>query len=160
MNRTVLLEIQREQKRSPQLIHARVHTGKVYKTPSYLPISMASCTVSGIRRLRVSGRQKRSMQTTMEGTPKMIRGIALPPSPPSSCTDTENQVNSQSNQLDTFTGYLHEDVPLLDFRYLVFTRVPDESYHRRFGFLSSCSCYVVQAKLTPFVDSTLHSSTD
>ena len=35
---------------------------------------------------------------------------------------------------------LFEDVPLVDFMYLVFTRTPGESYHRQLRSLLPCLC--------------------
>ena len=35
-----------------------------------------------------------------------------------------------------------EDVPLVEFMYLVFTRMPGESYRRRLRFLLLYLCYV------------------
>ena len=40
------------------------------------------------------------------------------------------------------------DVPLVEFMYLVFTRMPGESYRRRLGFLLLCLCYVFRALLS------------
>ena len=37
-----------------------------------------------------------------------------------------------------------EDVSLVEFMYLVFTRMPGESYRRRRGSLLSYLCYVVR----------------
>ena len=36
------------------------------------------------------------------------------------------------------------DVPLVEFMYLVFTRMPGESYHRHLGSLLLCLCDVFQ----------------
>ena len=38
-----------------------------------------------------------------------------------------------------------EDVPLVEFMYLVFTRMPGESYRRRLRSLLLCLCYVYGA---------------
>ena len=39
----------------------------------------------------------------------------------------------------------HEDGPLVEFMYPVFTRMPGESYRRRFRFLLFCLCDVFRA---------------
>ena len=48
-------------------------------------------------------------------------------------------------------GILFEDVPLVESMYLVFTRMPGESYRRRFRSLLLCSCYVFRALINPLV---------
>ena len=48
--------------------------------------------------------------------------------------------------------YTHEEIvlPLVEFTYLVFTRMPGESYHRRLRSLLVCLCYDFQSRqLTP-----------
>ena len=42
-------------------------------------------------------------------------------------------------------GEVFEDVPLVEFMYLVFTRPPGESYRRRLGSLLLHLCYVFRA---------------
>ena len=44
-----------------------------------------------------------------------------------------------------------EDVPLVEFMYLVFTRVPRESYSRRLRFLLLYVCYVFRALINSLV---------
>ena len=44
-----------------------------------------------------------------------------------------------------------EDVPLVEFMYLVFTRMPGESYSRRLGSLLLCLCYVFRALIISLV---------
>ena len=47
--------------------------------------------------------------------------------------------------------FFSEDVPLVEFMYLVFTRMPGESYRRRVGTLFLCLCDVFRALMTPLV---------
>ena len=42
---------------------------------------------------------------------------------------------------------VHEDVPLVEFMYLVFTRMPGESYRRRLSSLLLYLCYVFRAPI-------------
>ena len=42
-------------------------------------------------------------------------------------------------------GKKEEDVPLVEFMYLVCTRMPGESYRRQLGFLLLYLCYVFRA---------------
>ena len=50
-----------------------------------------------------------------------------------------------------------EDVPLVEFVYLVFTRMPGESYCRRLRSLVFCLCCVFRALIYPLcVDSVLN----
>ena len=45
-----------------------------------------------------------------------------------------------------FDGYREiEDVPVVEFIYLVFTRMPGEGYRRRFGSLLLSTCDVIRA---------------
>ena len=44
-----------------------------------------------------------------------------------------------------------EDVPLVEFMYLVFTRMPGESYRRRLGSLFLCLCDVFRALINSLV---------
>ena len=44
-----------------------------------------------------------------------------------------------------------EDVPLVEFMYLVFTRMAGESYRRRLGSLLLCLCYVFRALINSLV---------
>ena len=44
-----------------------------------------------------------------------------------------------------------EDVPLVEFMYLVFTRMPGESYRRRLRSLLLCLCYVFRALINSLV---------
>ena len=44
-----------------------------------------------------------------------------------------------------------EAVPLVEFMYLVFTRMPGESYRRRLWSLFLCLCYVFRAVINSFV---------
>ena len=44
-----------------------------------------------------------------------------------------------------------EDVLLVKFTYLVFTRMPGESYRRRFRSLLLCLCYVFRALVNSLV---------
>ena len=44
-----------------------------------------------------------------------------------------------------------EDVPLVEFMYLVFTRMPGESYRRRLRSLLLCLCYVFWALVNSLV---------
>ena len=48
-----------------------------------------------------------------------------------------------------------EDVPLVEFKYLVFTRLPGESYRRRFRSLLLYLCYVFRALINSLVCSDL-----
>ena len=48
-------------------------------------------------------------------------------------------------------GILSEDVPLVKFVYLVFTRMPGESYRRRLGSLLLYLRYVFRALINSFV---------
>ena len=43
--------------------------------------------------------------------------------------------------------YLKEDAPLVEFVYLVFTRMRRESYRKRLGPLLLCSCEVFRAQM-------------
>ena len=45
----------------------------------------------------------------------------------------------------------YEDVPLVEFMYLVFTRMPGKSYCRRLRFLLSCLCDVFRALINSLV---------
>ena len=47
--------------------------------------------------------------------------------------------------------HLLEDVPLVEFIYLVFTRMPGESYHRRLRSSLLYLCYVFRALISSFV---------
>ena len=47
--------------------------------------------------------------------------------------------------------FLFEDVPLVEFMYLVFTRMPGESYRRRLGSLLLCVCDVFRALINSSV---------
>ena len=47
-------------------------------------------------------------------------------------------------------GNLFEDVPLLEFMYFVFTRMPGESYRRRLG-LCCCTWYIFRAMINSLV---------
>ena len=49
-------------------------------------------------------------------------------------------------------GEKNEAVPLVELMYLVFTRMPDESYCTRLGSLLLCLCYVFQ--VAPVVEFT------
>ena len=49
---------------------------------------------------------------------------------------------------------IFEDVPLVQFLFLVFTRLPGESYCRRFGFLLLCPLSVQRCQFPLFVDFT------
>ena len=44
-----------------------------------------------------------------------------------------------------------EDAPLVEFMYLVFTRMAGESYRRRLGSLLLCLCYVFRALINSLV---------
>ena len=44
--------------------------------------------------------------------------------------------------------FILSDVPLVEFLYLVFTRMPGESYRRRLRSLLFCLCYVFRALIT------------
>ena len=44
-----------------------------------------------------------------------------------------------------FSNTMSEDVPLVEFMYLVFTRMPGESYRRRLRYLLLYLCYVFRA---------------
>ena len=57
-----------------------------------------------------------------------------------------------------FTSTDLEDVPLVQFMYLIFTRMPGESYRRRLRSLLLCWCYVFRALITPLACKTLNSS--
>ena len=43
------------------------------------------------------------------------------------------------------------DIPLVEFMYLVFTRLPGDSYHRQLRSLMPCLCDVFQALIISFV---------
>ena len=60
---------------------------------------------------------------------------------------------AQDGHLDSHTApELCEDVPLLEFVYLVFTtRMPGESYRRRLGSLLLCLCDVFRALISSLV---------
>ena len=45
----------------------------------------------------------------------------------------------------------NEDVPLVGFMYLIFTRMPVESYRRRLGSLLLYLCYVFRALINSLV---------
>ena len=47
--------------------------------------------------------------------------------------------------------YLFEDVPLVEFMYLVFTRLPGERYRRRLRSLLLFLCYVFRALMNSLV---------
>ena len=47
--------------------------------------------------------------------------------------------------------YISEDVPLVEFMYLVFTRMPGESYRRRLSSLLLYLCDVFQALINSLV---------
>ena len=47
--------------------------------------------------------------------------------------------------------YILEDVPLVEFMYLVFTRIPGESYRRRLRSMLLYLCYVFRALINSFV---------
>ena len=47
--------------------------------------------------------------------------------------------------------YRLEDIPLVEFRYLVFTRMPGESYGRRLRSLLLYLCYVFRALINSLV---------
>ena len=49
------------------------------------------------------------------------------------------------------TFSLFEDVPLVEFMYLVFTRMPGESYRRRLRSLLLHLCYVIRALINSIV---------
>ena len=44
-----------------------------------------------------------------------------------------------------------DDVPLVEFMYLVFTRLPGESYRRRLEFLLLSTCYVFRTLINSLV---------
>ena len=44
-----------------------------------------------------------------------------------------------------------EDAPLVEFMYLVFTRMPGESYRRRLRYFLLCLCDVFRAMITSLV---------
>ena len=44
-----------------------------------------------------------------------------------------------------YDGVYDEDVPLVEFMYLVFTRMPGESYRRRLMSLLLYLCYVINS---------------
>ena len=44
-----------------------------------------------------------------------------------------------------------EDVPVVEFMYLIFTRVPGESYRGRLRYLLLCLCYVFRALINSLV---------
>ena len=48
-------------------------------------------------------------------------------------------------------AYLFEDVHLVEFMYLVFTRMPSESYRRRLRSLLLSLCYVLLALINSLV---------
>ena len=50
---------------------------------------------------------------------------------------------------DRLQKELKNDAPLVEFVYLVFTRIPSESYARRLSSSLFCLCYVFRAELTP-----------
>ena len=54
-----------------------------------------------------------------------------------------------SRRINTQGSY--EDVPLVEFMYLVFTRMPGESYLRRLRSLLSCLCDVFRALINSLV---------
>ena len=47
--------------------------------------------------------------------------------------------------------YLFEDIALVEFMYLVFTRMPGESYHKRLRSLLLYLCYVYRALIDSLV---------
>ena len=51
----------------------------------------------------------------------------------------------------TFGGVPLEDVPVVKFMYLVFTRMLGESFHRQFRSLLLCLSDIFQALINPFL---------
>ena len=47
--------------------------------------------------------------------------------------------------------YMYEDIRLVEFMYLVFTRMPGESYRRRLSSLLLHLCYVFRALINSLV---------
>ena len=68
-----------------------------------------------------------------------------------SCT-TVIKKHIRDNVEQSCLGYNgDEDVPLVEFTYLVFTRVPGESYRKRLGSLLLCLCDVFRALINSLV---------
>ena len=70
--------------------------------------------------------------------------------------DEFNVLRCWADMLGTVGGGLNhsavtEDIPLVEFMYIVFTRTPGESYHRRLGSLLLYLCYVFRALINSLV---------
>ena len=63
-------------------------------------------------------------------------------------TNTERQTDKPT---DRDTERSREDVPLVQFMYLVFIRMPGESYRRRLRSLLLCLCDVFQVLINSLV---------
>ena len=60
-------------------------------------------------------------------------------------------ISSEVHPHEVHEEEVHEDVPLVEFMYLVFTRMPGESYHRQLRSLLLYLCYVFRALINSFV---------
>ena len=71
---------------------------------------------------------------------------------PATGLKNEDAKNREKKREGEREGEKNEDVPLVEFMYLVFTRMPGESYRRRLRSLLLYLCYVFQA--VPLVEFT------
>ena len=70
--------------------------------------------------------------------------------------DEFNVLRCWADMLETVGSGLNrsavtEDIPLVEFMNIVFTRTPGESYHRRLGSLLLYLCYVFRALINSLV---------